>query len=150
MIRQALGLLAILAVSPAVAQPAGPGPAPACPTMQLFTPVVAFSISAGTSVFANTGAWCQIGQMVFGRMTIIVTSIGTASGYVTITGMPVAPAQSVAPLSTAYLYGTTGLTSFPAIITSGTTILSPGGGGVTQANIPSGSSITVDFSYPVS
>src|SRR5260221_129364 len=57
-----------------------------------FTPGLAFGgASTGITYTTQTGAYTQIGNIVFFSMIINLSSKGTATGNATITGLPVAP-----------------------------------------------------------
>lgn len=62
-----------------------------------FTPVLEFGGGTTDITYATqTGAYCQVGDLVTFEITIILTNKGSSAGNAAITGLPVAPEQFVA------------------------------------------------------
>ena len=115
-----------------------------------WTPALNFSVSNGTlaATFGNATYYVS-GNRVYVETQLTITSMGTASGNVTITGLPL-PANSAIPTIIMPFYGSAGTSTLASIGAGGSvlTLLVNPSTVATQASLAAGS-YYIKFDYPI-
>lgn len=87
-----------------------------------FTPVVTFASGSGATFSAQNGRYIKIGKLVWINIDVTLSSKGTGSGAVTITGLPLTSVAVLQPIAVGFASVTLSKTVTAVVASSSTTV----------------------------